>query len=109
MPNINIPGIAGIANVLRRETSVKVSDKGDGESGARDSIDAAVASSSAPETARNSGEISAERTEKDKEREEKKRRRKSFMEVVSGIRGESNSTATPPTVDSELQGSSGDA
>lgn len=105
----NIPGIAGIAGALRRGTSVKTSDKGNGESGARDGIDAAAASLSAPETARNSGEIGAERTEKDKEREEKKRKRKSFMEVVSGMRGETNSAATPPTVDSELQGSSGDA
>lgn len=98
---IQIPGIAGIAGVLRRDTSVKSSDKGTGENGARESTDA-----SAPETARNSGEVSAERTEKDKEREEKKRKRKSFMEVVGAIRGESSSVATPPTTDTEPQGPS---
>ena len=98
-----IPGIAGIAGVLRRETSAKSSDKGTGESGARESIDAAGGSSSAPVTARNSGEISAERTEKDKEREEKKRKRKSFMEVVGAIRGDSSAV---PTTDTEPQGPS---
>jgi hypothetical protein len=97
-------GIAGIAGVLRRDTSVKSSDKGNGESGARESTDATGGSSSPPETARNSGEISAERAEKDKEREEKKRKRKSFMEVVGAIRGDSSVVATPPTTDTEPQG-----
>ncbi|KAI9572108.1 hypothetical protein HD554DRAFT_2066976 [Boletus coccyginus] len=105
-----IPGIAGIAGVLRRETSAKSSDKdkdkGNGENGARESTDAAGGGSSAPESARNSGEISAERSEKDKEREEKKRKRKSFMEVVGAIRGDSGAVATPPTTDSEPQGPS---
>ena len=100
-----IPGIAGIAGVLRRDTSVKSSDKGsgNGENAARESTDAAGGSSSAPETARNSGEIS---TERDKEREEKKRKRKSFMEVVGAIRGDSNAAATPPPPDTEPQGPS---
>ena len=101
-----IPGLAGIAGVLRRDTSFKSSDKGDGENGARESTDAAGGSSSAPESARNSGEISAERADKDKEREEKKRKRKSFMEVVGVIRGDSSAVATPPTTDTEPQGPS---
>lgn len=97
-----IPGIAGIAGVLRRDTSVKL-DKSNGENGARQSTDATGGSSSASETARNSGEIGAERTEKDKEREEKKRKRKSFMEVVGAIRGDSSAVTTPPTTDTEPQ------
>lgn len=107
-PKKGIPGIAGIAGVLRREASAKSSDKdkGNGENTARESTDAAGGSSSAPESARNSGEISAERSEKDKEREEKKRKRKSFMEVVGAIRGDSSAVATPPTTDSEPQGPS---
>ena len=105
-PKKGIPGIAGIAGVLRRDTSVKSSDKGNGENGARESIDAIGGSSSAPESARNSGEISAERAEKDKEREEKKRKRKSFMEVVGAIRGDSSAVATLPTTDTEPQGTS---
>lgn len=100
-----IPGVASIAGVLRRDTSVKSSDKGNVENGARDSIDAVGGSASAPETARNSGEMSAERTERDKEREEKKRKRKSFMEVVSARWGDSE-VATPPTTDTEPQGPS---
>ncbi|KIK91374.1 hypothetical protein PAXRUDRAFT_41102, partial [Paxillus rubicundulus Ve08.2h10] len=75
-----IPGIAGIAGVLRRDTSFKGGDKSNGEGSTRGSIDAVGSSGSAPETARNSGEMSAERIDKDKEREEKKRKRKSFME-----------------------------
>ncbi|KAF8844610.1 hypothetical protein BDN67DRAFT_962519 [Paxillus ammoniavirescens] len=84
-----IPGIAGIAGVLRRDTSFKGGDKGNGESSARDSMDAVGPSASAPETARNSGEMGAERADKDKEREEKKRKRKSFMEVVGAKRADS--------------------
>ncbi|KAG9316420.1 hypothetical protein JVU11DRAFT_2454 [Chiua virens] len=99
-----IPGIAGIAGVLRRDTSMKSSDKSNGEIGARESIDVAGGASSAPESARNSGEISAERTEKDREREEKKRKRKSFMEVVGAKWGDSGTVATPPATDNEPQG-----
>jgi hypothetical protein len=51
-------------------------------------MDAATSGASTPESGRNSGEISAERTEKDKE--EKKRKRKSFMEVVSAMRADSS-------------------
>lgn len=100
-----IQAIAGIAGVLRRDTSVKL-DKNNGENSARQSTDAAGGSSSAPETTRNSGEISAERTEKDKEREEKKRKRKSFMEVVGARRGDSSAGVTPPATDTEPQGGS---
>ncbi|KAF9222607.1 hypothetical protein BS17DRAFT_783120 [Gyrodon lividus] len=96
-----IPGIAGIAGVLRRDTS----SKGNGESSARESIDAAGASASAPESARNSGEMSAERTEKDKEREEKKRKRKSFMEVVGAKRADS-AGATAAVAVAEMQSAS---
>ncbi|KAF8441427.1 hypothetical protein L210DRAFT_3630098 [Boletus edulis BED1] len=104
-----IPGIANIAGVLRRDTSVKSSDKGSGENGARESTDVTGGSSSAPETARNSGEINAERTEKDKEREEKKRKRKSFMEVVGARWGDSGAVATPPSTDTEPQNPSASA
>lgn len=100
-----IPGIAGIAGVLRRDTSVKL-DKGNGETGARHSTDATGGNSSAAETTRSSGEMSAERTEKDKVREEKKRKRKSFMEVVGAKRGDSGALATPPATDNEPQGAS---
>ncbi|KAG8213755.1 hypothetical protein J3R82DRAFT_10464 [Butyriboletus roseoflavus] len=85
---VGIQGIPGIAGISR--------------------IDATGGSSSAPATARNSGEISAERTEKEKEREEKKRKRKSFMEVVGARRGDNSSAvATPPTTDTEPQGPNG--
>jgi hypothetical protein len=84
-----IPGIAGIAGVLRRDSSFRTDKDGkDKNVEGRDSLDA-VGTSSAPETARSSGEIGAERTDKDKEREEKKRKRKSFMEVVGAMRGDS--------------------
>lgn len=101
-----IPGIAGIAGVLRRETSFKTTDKSNGESSARESTDIPGGSSSAPETARNSGEMTAERAEKDKEREEKKRKRKSFMDVVGGRWGDSSAGTTPPTTETEPQGPS---
>ncbi|KAH7888329.1 hypothetical protein F5I97DRAFT_1965293 [Phlebopus sp. FC_14] len=90
-----IPGIAGIAGVLRRDSSFKdVKDKsgdgpGSGPGSVRESVDVVGPSGSAnttsapspaPDSARNSGEI----TDKDKEREEKKRKRKSFIQVVGG-------------------------
>lgn len=91
-----IPGIANIANVLKRDSSLKgdskdkAADKDEGKSGESSSKDADVASAtgsgsglaSGAESARNSGEISRQ-TEKDKEREEKKRRRRSFMQFGS--------------------------
>jgi hypothetical protein len=93
---MGIPGIAGIAGVLRRDTSFKGGDKGNGESSARESMDA---SASAPETARSSGEMGAERADKDKERDEKKRKRKSFMEVVGAKRADSAAATVADTQD----------
>ncbi|KAI6044678.1 hypothetical protein EDC04DRAFT_326948 [Pisolithus marmoratus] len=87
-----IPGIANIANVLKRDSSVKdkAVDKDDGKGGEASSKDADIASASGSgsglpsgtQSARNSGEISRQ-AEKDKEREEKKKRRRSLMQFGS--------------------------
>lgn len=82
-----IPGIANIANVLKRDTSLKgeSKDKGgeakSGETGAQDA-DVVSATGSGGNSARNSGELSRQ-SDKDKEREEKKKRRRSFMQIGS--------------------------
>ncbi|KAG1716106.1 hypothetical protein ID866_1078 [Astraeus odoratus] len=84
----NIPAIANIANVLRRESSTK--DKSESKSGEPAVKDADAASgtgsgsgvASGGNSARNSGEVSRQ-AEKDKEREEKKKKRKSFMGIGS--------------------------
>ncbi|KAI6000744.1 hypothetical protein EDD15DRAFT_1791311 [Pisolithus albus] len=88
-----IPGIANIANVLKRDSSFKADnkDKDEAKTGESSSKDADVASAtgsgsglaSGADSARNSGEISRQ-AEKDKEREEKKKRRRSFMQFGSG-------------------------
>lgn len=87
-----IPGIANIANVLKRDSSFKADnkDKDEAKTGESSSKDADVASAtgsgsglaSGADSARNSGEISRQ-AEKDKEREEKKKRRRSFMQFGS--------------------------
>lgn len=87
-----IPGIANIANVLKRDSSFKADnkDKDETKTGESSSKDADVASASGSgsglasgaDSARNSGEISRQ-AEKDKEREEKKKRRRSFMQFGS--------------------------
>lgn len=90
----SIPGIANIANVLKRDGSVKGESKdkgGEAKSGEAGVQDADVVSAtgsgsglrSGGNSARNSGELSRQ-SDKDKEREEKKKRRRSFMQIGSG-------------------------